>query len=352
MTRFLPRSLRKRWLLLLFIALGLSSGIALGLERVWQSSRNSDALLDWRFWVLLCTLLAAIGTLLFLPIDRWLKQLMQVPGRIATSVSSDENPIESPLEEVNTLVQAFLAQRKRSEGEMIELRNFVANASHELRTPLTTLKLRVEALQNGALEDRAVAEKFLDEMQSEIDHLSTMVADLLDLSRIEATAHSIPFSPIDLRRVISEVYAAFRTRAEKANIQLLLESEEALPTIFGVEEQIRRLAYNLIDNAIKYTQNGGWVKIRLYQQPASHRVVLEVEDNGFGIPSDYLPHIFERFYRAEATRPRYGISRGSGLGLAIAKAITDAHRGKITAQSEVGKGSLFRVELPINPPSN
>lgn len=343
----LPRSLRKRWLYLLAWLGLLNITIALGLERFWSRQLVPEPFSDWRFWLALIGLVVLINAGAFLISQSWLQQLTRLPIQTAESCD-DQHPLQdSSLEEADAIREAFLAQQKQNEAEMIELRNFVANASHELRTPLTTLKLRVEALRDGAMEEPALADKFLREMESEIDHLSQVVADMLDLSRIEATKGGVPFTEIDLKRVISEVCAAFRVRAEKSNIHIKLEAGEDLPLIQGFEEQIRRLAYNLVDNAIKYTPNGGWIQVRLFHQTASETVILEVEDNGFGIPPNYLPHIFERFYRAEATRPRYGTTRGSGLGLAIVKTIVDAHGGKITAQSEVGKGSLFRVEFPI-----
>ncbi len=347
MIRFLPRSLRKRWLCLLVCSGILNIGIALGSERFWSQHFSVDPISDWRFWLALIGFLALVDTSAFLISQKWLQQLTQLPIQTIESRDGQHVSQDSSLEEADFIRQAFVAQRKQNEAEMIELRNFVANASHELRTPLTTLKLRVEALRNGAMEDQALADKFLREMESEIDHLSQLVTDMLDLSRIEATKGGVPFTEIDLRSVISEVCTAFRVRAEKSNIQIQIEAQPDLPSIIGVEDQIRRLTYNLVDNAIKYTPNGGWIKVRLFPQTNNKAVILEVEDNGFGIPPNYLPHIFERFYRAEATRPRYGTTRGSGLGLAIVKAIVDAHGGKITAQSEVGKGSLFRVEFPI-----
>lgn len=347
MIRLLPRSLRRRWLYLL-AWLGIFNIIfALGLERFWSQQLKFEPISDWRFWLALIGLAGLINAVAFFISQSWLQQLTRLPTQIAKSCDDQHPAQDCSLEEADAIRQAFLAQQKQNEAEMFELRNFVANASHELRTPLTTLKLRVEALRNGAMEEPDLARKFLREMESEIDHLGQLVADLLDLSRIEATKGGVPFTEIDLKRVISEVCAAFRVRAEKSNIQIQMEAGEDLPLISGVEEQIRRLAYNLVDNAIKYTPNGGWIKVRLLRQAASETVILEIEDNGFGIPPNYLPHIFERFYRAEATRPRYGTTRGSGLGLAIVKAIVDAHGGKITAQSEVGKGSLFRVEFPI-----
>lgn len=346
MKRFLPRSLAKRWYILHLFSGVFSVAISLIFERFWSKAIASDPILDWRFWIVLGGFLVLFLTGASLLSGYWLKSLSRMPVQVRQPSPDQAYPPDSSVGERKPNPQALHVQPKQSNEEMMELRNFVANASHELRTPLTTLKLRVEALREGALEERELADKFLREMESEIDHLSQLVNDMLDLSRIEATRDEIPHSEVDLKRVIAEVCAAFHVRAEKSNIQIQIEAEEAVAPISGVEEQIRRLIYNLIDNAIKYTPNGGWVKVRLYQQPVSHHLILEVQDNGFGIPPYYLPHIFERFYRAEATRPRYGTTRGSGLGLAIVKAIVDAHGGQITVQSEVGKGTLFRIEFP------
>ncbi len=346
MTRLFPRSLRQRWWLLIALVCIFTLVLALGLERYWVNSLQGDALTDPRFWIVLSLCLFLLLALSFWLSRRWLQSITQIPTE-AISIRKDTTAASDPyLEEAEQILGLLLAHQKQNEEEMTQLRNFVANASHELRTPLTTLKLRVEALQDGAMDDRVLANKFLSEMESEIDHLSHLVADMLDLSRIEATKDTLPLTDVNLSRVVSEVCEAFHVRAEKSEIQIQVEAQKDLPTLRGVEDQIRRLVYNLIDNAIKYTPNGGWVKVRLTQQSPASPLVLEVEDNGFGIPPNYLPHIFERFYRAEATRPRYGTSRGSGLGLAIVKAIVDSHGGKITVHSEVGKGSLFRVEFP------
>ncbi|GAB4479057.1 MAG: hypothetical protein Kow0088_19570 [Anaerolineales bacterium] len=346
MKRLMPRALWKRFLLLLVLSSILTATISFALEHLWGQRIKPEALLDWRFWLVWSVLLLPIFIAAFLISRRWSRSLLTIPSQTSLNCPDSGTSVAAPFEEVEVILNTIQAQRKRNEEEIMELRSFVANASHELRTPLTTLKLRVEALRDGALDDRLMAEKFLQEMESEINHLSQLVSDMLDLSRIEATKDGIPFTEIDLNRIISEVCAAFSVRAGKSNIRLQIETDKDSVQVYGIEDQIRRMVYNLVDNAIKYTPSGGWVKVRLYCQPASRQPILEVEDNGFGIPSHYLPHIFERFYRAEATRPRYGTTRGSGLGLAIVKAIVDTHGGKITAHSQVGKGSLFRIEFP------
>jgi signal transduction histidine kinase len=250
-------------------------------------------------------------------------------------------------QELHRLAQSFNEMAGRLQAHFTELRIFVANASHELRTPLTSIKLRVEALRSGALEDKQVAEQFLAEIESEVDRLSSMVNDLLDLSRIEAGLEKNQRQPVNLGTVLQEVYETFSARAQRAGIELNCEAGSSPTVVLGSEDQLRRMISNLVDNAIKYTRQGGNVDLILHKTPTNGAVRLVVRDNGFGISREHLPHIFERFYRVEATRPRYGPPQGSGLGLAIARSIVETHGGKIGVTSQLGKGSAFWVELPL-----
>jgi two-component system phosphate regulon sensor histidine kinase PhoR len=248
--------------------------------------------------------------------------------------------------EINRLAEAFNNMAGRLQAHVFELRSFVSNASHELRTPLTSIKLRVEALRNGALDDPPVTKQFLSEIESEVDRLSIMVNDMLDLSRIEAGLENSELEPVDLGIIIMEVYEVFKARAESAGVSLEASVEPELPTVLGAEDQLRRMLYNMVDNAIKYTPRGGSVKLSIEADFQARTVIIRVKDSGYGIAPEQLPRVFERFYRVEATRPRYGPPQGSGLGLAIAKSITEIHGGKIGVSSQLGRGSTFWVELP------
>jgi signal transduction histidine kinase len=262
-------------------------------------------------------------------------------GELTVRVTAYETPHET-----FSLAQAFNSMADRMQILVGELRSFVANASHELRTPLTAIKLRVEALRSGALDDPPVTERFLAEIESEVDRLSKMVSDLLDLSRIEAGLDTSKHLPVDLGGIVSEVYETFSVRADRAGVKMSLHVEPELPQVSGNEDQLRRMLYNLVENAIKYTGHGGEVELKL--EPGEEGTLrLSVRDTGYGVAPAQLPHIFERFYRVEATRPRYSPSQGSGLGLSIAKSIAEAHGGKIGVTSQVGVGSTFWVELPL-----
>lgn len=289
-----------------------------------------------------------LGNTLVRNVAKPLNRLNDLVNRLSCEPRQLLEPAPDDPQEIRQLITSINAVSEQMEHSMTELRNFVTNASHELRTPLTTVKLRVEALRDGAIDDRQVAEKFLNEMESEIDSLTKMVTDLLDLSRIEAGIAYSPVSEVDLTTIVREVCDAFHVRAERANISLTCNIEKELPPILGYEDQLRRMVYNLVDNALKYTNPSGWVEVSLKKETSAEKILLTVRDNGFGIHPSYLPHIFERFYRVEATRPRYGQSRGSGLGLAIVKAIADTHKAEIKVESEIGAGTSFIFSFPIS----
>ncbi|HEX7974296.1 MAG TPA: HAMP domain-containing sensor histidine kinase [Anaerolineales bacterium] len=317
------------------------------LQPALVAARRSLALL-----VLVALLVAvgvsAFGWLLANNIVQPVQRVTQTAERLARGeLSARVNPTGP--QEIHRLAMAFNVMAGRLQDHVDELRSFVANASHELRTPLTVVKLRTEALRDGALSEPQVANQFLSEIESEVDRLSRMVNDLLDLSRMEAGLASGQRSLLNLEVLATEVYETFKIRAAKAGLDLELTIQPGLPSLSGNEDQLRRVLYNFIDNAIKYTPSGGRVDILLEPGLKGRTIRLLVKDSGPGIAKEHLSHIFERFYRVEATRPRYGNSRGSGLGLAICKSIVENHGGKIGVSSQLSKGSAFWVELPAHP---
>jgi signal transduction histidine kinase len=250
-------------------------------------------------------------------------------------------------EELQRLGEAFNSMASRLQSFVNELRAFVPNASHELRTPLTVVKLRTEALCEGALEDPEVARKFLDEINTEVDRLVRMVNDLLDLSRMDAGLESNKRTTVNLNAIANEVFETFKIRASRAGVNLTLELEPGLPPVMGHEDQLRRVFYNLLENAIKYTPEGGQVELILRPGSKENTVRILVRDSGPGIPPEHLPHVFERFYRAETSQQqRPGAVRGSGLGLAIVKSIVENHNGEIGVSSQMGYGTTFWADLP------
>jgi signal transduction histidine kinase len=156
-----------------------------------------------------------------------------------------------------------------------------------------------------------------------------------------------PYTKLNLGTIAKEVYETFRIRASRVGVDLELDIEPGLPSVMGDEDQLRRVLYNLVENAIKYTPDEGRVELLLRPGPKNGNLRVLVRDTGPGIPPEHLSHVFERFYRAEAPKTRPGTARGSGLGLAIAKSIVEKHGGQIGVSSQIGDGTTFWADIPV-----
>ena len=219
-------------------------------------------------------------------------------------------------------------------------RDFVSNLSHELRTPLASLKALAETLQEGALDDPPAARRFVDQIQIEVDALTQMVNELLELSKIESGRFSLDRSPVAASDLLHSAARRMQVQAERAHITLRVEYAEDLPKVDVDSQRLEQVLVNLIHNAVKYTRPGGEVVLCAELVPGGVR--FAVRDTGVGIPADEVSRIFERFYRVDKSRT----GTGTGLGLSIAKHIVEAHQGKIWAESTEGQGSSFYFTIP------
>jgi len=219
--------------------------------------------------------------------------------------------------------------------------DFIANISHELRTPIASCKAIVETLQNGAVNDKKIAEDFLQRLQVETDKLAQMVNELGELSRIESGELALRLEPVDIAAVITRVTERLRTQADRARLRVDIDIPGDLPRVVGDSNRIEQVLVNLVHNAIKFTPQNG--KITVSAAVSDGMVLVSVRDTGIGIPEDDLPHIFERFYKVDKARS----GGGTGLGLAIAKHIVQAHGGNIRVESLLDKGSVFAFTLPV-----
>jgi len=220
-------------------------------------------------------------------------------------------------------------------------RDFISNISHELRTPLASLKALSETLQDGALEDPPAARRFIDRMDIEVDALTQMVQELLELSRIESGQVPVRLTPVALGDVVIPAVERLRPQAVRAGLALTVEVDPQGPLVLADTERIQQVVTNLVHNAIKFTPAGG--SVRVYAVVGEDEATVLVQDTGVGIPSEDLARIFERFYKADRART----GGGTGLGLAIAKHIVQAHGGTIGAESVEGRGSTFHFTLPL-----
>jgi two-component system phosphate regulon sensor histidine kinase PhoR len=222
-------------------------------------------------------------------------------------------------------------------------RELVGNISHDLRTPLAGIRVMVETLRDGAIDDKKAAADFLTRIENEVDRLTQMVLELTELSRIEAGTAELKKSSVNLNELVSEAITQLKPLAIKQNITLTPTLSDSLPVVNVDTERLSKTITNIIHNAIKFNRSGGSVTVTTTLD--NKTITVKVIDNGIGIPKEGLPHVFERFYKADKSRT----NTGSGLGLAIAKHTIEAHGGTIWAQSEEGKGSTFGFTIPLNP---
>jgi two-component system phosphate regulon sensor histidine kinase PhoR len=219
-------------------------------------------------------------------------------------------------------------------------RDFISNLSHELRTPLASLKALTETLQDGALDDPPAARKFIDQIQVEVDALTQMATELLELSRIESGRLALDLRPVSPYDLLFSACKRMQLQAERAGLSLRVECADDLPKVKIDSQRLEQVLVNLIHNAVKFTRAGG--EVVLGAEAGKREVRFAVRDTGIGIPEEDVTRIFERFYRVDKSRA----GSGTGLGLSIAKHIVEAHGGKIWAESVEEKGSTFFFTIP------
>ena len=282
-----------------------------------------------------------------------LREGVKATEEIRIEDSSGDKRIEvntSPLlDGQGQLVGAVMVLHDLTELRRLEMfrRDFISNVSHELKTPVTAIRGIIETLREDETMDPENRKRFLSKAVNQTARLSTLVTDLLTLSRIESDKGSLDRETLDLRDLLHESAASLRMVGEGKGLTIETKIPD-LPLIFeGDRELLRQSIDNLLDNAIKYTPEGGhiWLRVRTEDRLA----VIEVEDTGIGIAPQDQERIFERFYRVDKARSRE--LGGTGLGLSIVKHITLAHGGDVSVTSSLDKGSIFRIRLPITPPS-
>lgn len=273
------------------------------------------------------------------------------PIELLTSAATEiaEGKLEQQIEvnsqdEIGRLAERFNLMASRLNHITGNLKNFAANVSHELRTPLASLSLLVQSVKDYEMEPEQ-RQEFLEDMDRELNRLIKLVNDLLELTKFEHL-REIKREQFCLAQLAEEVIEQIQPRFKRQDLRLIADLPPGGPFVmYGSPFQIRQLFHNILDNALKYTSPGGWVRVSLKGE--SSLLQVNFEDTGCGIPAADLPYIFERFYRVDPARSRE--MGGTGLGLAIAREIVEAHGGTIRAESVPGHGSSFLVTLPRGP---
>ena len=327
------------------------SGQVVGMIQLAQSLRTVDATLRGLATLIIISIAAGLATAaiggwviagnILEPIDR-----VTMTAQKITRARDLGRRIEVPstMDEVGRLALTLNEMLARIEDLFRAQQRFVADVSHELRSPLTAVRGNLDLLKRGAADDPTERAQMIEAMDSETARMSRLVSDLLLLARQDA---GIPIArhPVELDTLLLEIYRQAQITARGIKVTLGAEDQAI---IVGDRDRLKQVLLNLVDNALKYTPQGGEVTLSLTKDDAW--VKISVRDTGIGIAPDDIPNLFGRFYRVDKARSRD--AGGTGLGLAIAKSVVDAHNGKIMVESELGKGSTFTVWLPLGETSS
>ena len=251
--------------------------------------------------------------------------------------------IAKPLDEILANGVLLVIQDLTRVRQLEKIRSdFVSNVSHELRTPIASIKALADTLEEGALDDPTVAKKFLTRMNVEIDNLTQLVQELLELSKIESGRVPVKKILISPQNLVNMAIERMQVQAERSGLNLVADFSHETTAILVDPDQIGQVFVNLIHNAIKFTNPGGSISVKTTENQED--VIFEIKDTGIGIEKEIQMRIFERFYKADKARS----SGGTGLGLSIVKHIIEAHKGKVWVESTPGVGSSFYFSLPKN----
>ncbi len=267
------------------------------------------------------------------------EQRLTLPGAGARSFEVLAGPLGSPATRGALAILHDVTQLERLERVR---RDFVANVSHELRTPLAAIRGYAETLLDGALEDQDNNRRFVEIILAQATRLSNIASDLLSLSELESAAHAVvPPQPVSIRAALESALRTVESAARVQGVRLLCERLDDLKVV-GHELRLEQVFINLLDNAVKFNRPNGEVQVEMRCNNGKVRILIG--DTGIGIPSEDLPRIFERFYRADKARSR--AMGGTGLGLSIVKHAIEQMGGTVQVQSRLGEGSEFTIELP------
>ncbi len=245
--------------------------------------------------------------------------------------------------EMKQLARAFNSMSEKLETLDQSRNQFVSNASHELKTPLATMKIMIESLIYQPDMDKNLRTEFMTDINNEIDRLSAIVSDLLTLVQMDSQNVKLTRENLSIAQLIKDNAHRLTPIANQKGQKIVLQLQDSCD-IYADKSKLNQVIYNLMENAVKYTQASGVIRVSLQRQ--GRNAIFKVSDNGPGIPKENLPHIFDRFYRVDKARSRE--KGGTGLGLSIVHQLVLLHGGAINVESEEGRGATFIVELPLH----
>jgi len=283
-----------------------------------------------------------LGTILFRRITQPLSELQKAAETVESGQLAARVPVKSR-DEIGMVAEAFNQMTARLERQQQLRKQRGGDIAHELRTPLSVMQGTIEAMLDGVLKPNKTE---LRNLHAETRRLTRMVEELRTLSLADEGQLRLEMIEVDPAGLVEQVTHAMRSIAKERNIQLTAEVDRRLPVLHADSDRLAEVLGNLIGNALRYAPDGGRVTVSAHS--GGGNVILSVSDNGPGIPKEDLPLVFERFWRGDKSRSRG--SGGSGIGLAIVKQLVELHGGKVSVDSTLGEGTVFRVSLPVDGP--
>jgi two-component system phosphate regulon sensor histidine kinase PhoR len=294
-----------------------------------------------------------VTSVLFLPIyfisyfiiRKYIHEKVKVIYKSLSRHKGTSDDVETDLNKVDEDVDRMVDERQQEIEELKSMesfrREFLGNVSHELKTPIFNIQGYIHTLLDGAISDENVNMQYLERTSKSVDRMINIVEDLEMISKIESNRLDLEFSRWDIVNYVQELFDILEMKAKKRSVSLSIDNQSNVNFVEADKDKIAQVLINLIENSIKYGKDGGHTRVRFFEM--GENILIEVADDGGGIPSDHLPRLFERFYRVDKSRSRS--EGGTGLGLSIVKHIIEAHRQTINVRSTENVGTTFSFTL-------
>ena len=331
----------KKIAIALTLALAVPVFILFALICLWFENNIQS----WQIALISASLLLSIYLISYYFLKQYVHERVKVIYKTLTRQRGISDDVESDLDKVDEDVDQMINERQREIEELKSMesfrREFLGNVSHELKTPIFNIQGYIHTLIDGAIRDENVNMQYLQRSSKSVDRMINIVEDLEMISKIESNQLELEFTRWDIIEYIQELFDILEMKAKKRSVSLSINNQSTNNFVEADRDKISQVLINLIENSIKYGNEGGHTKVRLFEM--GENLLIEIADDGAGIPAEHLPRLFERFYRVDKSRSRS--AGGTGLGLSIVKHIIEAHRQTINVRSTENVGTTFSFTL-------
>ena len=331
----------KKIAIALTLALAVPVFILFALIYLWFENNMQS----WQIVVISASLLLSIYLISYYFLKQYVHERVKVIYKTLTRQRGVSDDVESDLDKVDEDVDQMINERQREIEELKSMesfrREFLGNVSHELKTPIFNIQGYIHTLIDGAIRDENVNMQYLQRSSKSVERMINIVEDLEMISKIESNQLELEFTRWDIVEYIQELFDILEMKAKKRSVSLSINNQSTNNFVEADRDKISQVLINLIENSIKYGNEGGHTKVRLFEM--GENLLIEIADDGAGIPAEHLPRLFERFYRVDKSRSRS--AGGTGLGLSIVKHILEAHRQTINVRSTENVGTTFSFTL-------